>query len=176
MIGRRLWPVLALLVLATAAPALAGQQPPLPRPAPPGQIDPLPPGEVQRLFDAYFVVQAQSALQLDDAQFVQLLPRLQALQQTRRRSDQARHQLIAEMARMTAPGLTIDENALKEKLRALQELDGRAAAELRRAYDTIDQVLDVRRQARFRVFEQQIERRKFDLLLRARGAAAGRIR
>ena len=77
---------------------------------------------------------------------------------------------------MTAPGLTIDENALQEKLRALQELDGRAAAELRRAYDTIDQVLDVRRQARFRVFEQQIERRKFDLLLRARGAAAGRIR
>ena len=176
MVGPRLLCRLALLVLASAVPALAGQQPPLPRPALPGQIDPLPPGEVQRLFDAYFVVQAQTALQLDDAQFVQFLPRLQALQQTRRRSDQARHQLIAGMGRMTAPGLTIDENALKEKLRALQELDGRAAAELRRAYDTIDQVLDVRRQARFRVFEQQIERRKFDLLLRARGAAASRIR
>ena len=76
MVGPRLLCILALLVLASAVPALAGQQPPLPRPAPPGQIDPLPPGEVQRLFDAYFVVQAQTALQLDDAQFVQFLPRL----------------------------------------------------------------------------------------------------
>ena len=33
---------------------------------------------------------------------------------------------------------------------------------------------DVRRQARFRVFELQMERRKLDLLLRARAADAGR--
>jgi len=59
-------------------------------------------------------------------------------------------------------------------LRALRELDDRAALELRRAADGVDEVLDIRQQARFRMFEEQIERRKLDLLLRARQRAAGR--
>jgi hypothetical protein len=75
---------------------------------------------------------------------------------------------------MIAPGQTIDEVPLKEKLRALQELDLRSAAELRRAYDSLDQILDARQQARFRVFEQNMERRKFELMLRARRDAAAR--
>jgi hypothetical protein len=130
--------------------------------------------ELQRLFDAYQMMQAQEALQLDDAQFGQFLPKLKALQDTRRRNEQARHQLVMEMARLTAPAGTTDEAVLKEKLRALQELEGRAAAELRNAYDTVDLQLDVRRQARFRVFEQNMERRKFQLMLRARRSEAGR--
>lgn len=131
--------------------------------------------ELQRLFDAYLVLQAQAALQLDDVQFGQFLPRLKALQETRRRNEQARHQLVAELARLTAPTASTDEAAVKERLHALQELDGRAAAELRRAYDTLDQQLDVRRQARFRVFEQNMERRKFQLMLRARRTEAARL-
>ena len=65
---------------------------------------------------------------------------------------------------------------MRDRLRALQELEGRSAADLRRAYDTIDQQLDVRRQARFRVFEQNMERRKLQLMLRARRGAPGRAR
>jgi hypothetical protein len=76
---------------------------------------------------------------------------------------------------MTASAGGSDETLIKEKLRALQELESRAAAELRRAYDTLDQQLDVRRQARFRVFEQNMERRKFQLMLRARRSEAGRL-
>ena len=131
--------------------------------------------ELQRLFDAYQMMQAQEALQLDDAQFGQFLPKLKALQDTRRRNEQARHQLVMELARLTAPAGTTDEAVLKEKLKALQELEGRAAAELRNAYDTVDLQLDVRRQARFRVFEQNMERRKFQLMLRARRSEAGRL-
>jgi hypothetical protein len=141
------------------------------------QADRLEIAELQRLFDAYSVLQAQEALQLDDAQFGQFLPKLKALQDTRRRNDVARSQLVAELGRMTAPGTAaFDEAAVKERMRALQELEARAAAELRRAYDTIDQQLDVRRQARFRVFEQNMERRKLQLMLRARrgsGAQGG---
>jgi hypothetical protein len=141
------------------------------------QADRLEIAELQRLFDAYSALQAQEALQLDDAQFGQFLPKLKALQDTRRRNDVARSQLVAELGRMTAPGTAVfDEAAVKERMRALQELDARAAAELRRAYDTIDQQLDVRRQARFRVFEQNMERRKLQLMLRARrgsGAQGG---
>jgi len=131
--------------------------------------------ELQRLFDAYLIVQAQDALQLDDVQFGQFLPKLKALQDTRRRNELARHQLVTELAKLTAPAGTTDEATLKEKLRALQELEGRAAAEMRRAYDTVDQQLDVRRQARFRVFEQNMERRKFQLMLRVRRSEAGRL-
>jgi hypothetical protein len=39
---------------------------------------------------------------------------------------------------------------------------------MRKAYNGIDEVLDVRQQARFRVFEDQIERRKIELMMRAR--------
>ena len=50
----------------------------------------------------------------------------------------------------------------------LQEIESRTAAELRKAYTDLDEVLDVRQQARFRVFEEQVERRKIELLMRAR--------
>ena len=39
---------------------------------------------------------------------------------------------------------------------------------MRKAYNALDEVLDIRQQARFRVFEEQIERRKIELLMRAR--------
>jgi len=130
--------------------------------------------ELQRLFDAYFLLQAQDALKLDDAKFGEFLPRLKVLQDTRRRHDQEHRQAVGELAKLTAPGTVMDESQVREKLRALQELQSRAAAELRKAYDGVDQVLDVRQQARFRVFEQNMERRKLELMLRARrGEAPG---
>ena len=140
------------------------------------QADRLEIAELQRLFDAYTVMQTQEALQLDDAQFGQFLPKLKALQETRRRNEQARVRLVGELGRLTAPSVAFDEIAVRERLRALQELESRSAAELRRAYDTIDAQLDVRRQARFRVFEQNMERRKLQLMLRARRGAPGEPR
>ena len=183
----------AIAMLALLAPAASAAQDPQTAPAGAGararaesrqgqargsqQADRLEIAELQRLFDAYTVLQAQEALQLDDAQFGLFLPKLKALQDTRRRNDVARSQLVAELGRMTAPGTAgFDEAAVKERMRALQELEARSAAELRRAYDTVDQQLDVRRQARFRVFEQNMERRKLQLMLRARrgtGAQGG---
>ena len=184
---------IGFLAAACAMPAAAwaAQDPP---PPPPGgarvrpdtraaqgraaqQAERLEIAELQRLFDAYTVMEAQDALQLDDEQFGRFLPKLKALQETRRRNEQARNQLMAELGRMTAPAAgTVDEAAVRERLRALQELEGRSAAELRSAYDTIDQQLDLRRQARFRVFEQNMERRKLQLMLRARRGAAGQVR
>ena len=52
----------------------------------------------------------------------------------------------------------------------------RAADELRKAYDALDEVLEPVQQARFRLFEQQVERRQIELLMKARERAgeAGR--
>ncbi len=64
-----------------------------------------------------------------------------------------------------------DEAAIRAQLTALREHDERAALELRQAYDALDEVLDTRQQARFRMFEEQIEQRKLELLVRARERA-----
>ena len=136
----------------------------------------LSPGEVVAMLDAYAVVQAQDALQLNDTQYGPFVGRLKKLQETRRRNQQARNQMIQELRRLAGPQATapFDEAAIRERLKALRELDDRSALELRRTYDALDEVLDVGQQARFRIFEEQIERRKLDLLMRARQGAAGR--
>ena len=58
--------------------------------------------------------------------------------------------------------------------RAVVDLDARAVADVRKAHDALDQVLDVRQQARFRVFEENMERRKLELVARARQANRAR--
>lgn len=163
-----------IVVMAAGAATAQTQWPSLRGVRPAGRGDQSGPAEVQRLFDAYSVIRAQEALSLDDDQFTQFLPKLRALQLTRRSHEQAHNQLVAELARLTGPNAQFDEAQVREKLKALQDLGGRAAAELRTAYDAIDQVLDVKRQARFRVFELQMERRKLELMLQARRADAAR--
>lgn len=127
------------------------------------------PAEIQKLFDAYLVMEAQQALELTDDQYAPFLTRLRGLQETRRRNQQERFRLMGELQRLSARRLKVVEDAaLKERLAALQELEARTAAELRRAYTSVDEVLDLRQQARFRIFEEQIELRKLALLMRAR--------
>lgn len=136
----------------------------------PGLGGDMSPAEIQRLFDAYLIMQAQQALELTDQQYPQFLAKLKTLQDTRRRTQQERLQLMNQLQRLSSPRVNppADEGALKERLSALQELESRSAAEMRKAYNDLDQVLTVRQQARFRVFEEQIERRKIELLMRAR--------
>ena len=127
------------------------------------------PGEIQKLFDAYLVMEAQQALNLTEQQYPPFLTRLRGLQETRRRNQQERGRLMGELLRLSNPRLkVIDEPAVKERLAALHELETRTAGEMRKAYTSIDEVLDVTQQARFRLFEEQIERRKIELLMRAR--------
>ena len=138
----------------------------------------LSPGEVVGMLDAYAVVQAQDALQLGDEQYGQFVARLKKLQETRRRSQQVRNQIVQDLRQIAGPQAAppVDESAVRERLKALRDHDDRAATEMRRAYDALDEVLDVRQQARFRMFEEQIERRKLDLLMRARQGAARKSR
>ena len=53
-------------------------------------------------------------------------------------------------------------------MKALRDQDAKDAAEIQKAYASIDEVLDVRQQARFRLFEDNMEGKKLDLLMRAR--------
>ena len=97
------------------------------------------------------------------------------VERLRRRVEQletveARNKLLQDLRQLAGVQTTppYDEPAIRERLKSLREHDDRSAAELKRACDALDEVLDVPQQARFRIFEETIERRKLDLLMRAR--------
>jgi len=139
--------------------------------------DALGPGQVLNMLDAWALVQAQDTLQLGDDQYPQFVARLKRLQQTRRKNLQSRLAILQDLRRLSsAPGDQADENALRERLKALNDHDDAAAIDMRKAYEQLDQVLSPKQQARFRLFEEVLERRKIDLLKRAQQGAGARGR
>jgi Spy/CpxP family protein refolding chaperone len=127
------------------------------------------PAEIQRMFDAYALMQAQDQLKITDEQFTQFLTRYKALQDVRRRTLQERARVVMEMRRLLNQPQP-DETQIRDRLKTLQEVDARGVADEKKAYEGIDQVLDIRQQAKFRVFEEVMERRKLELVARARQA------
>src|SRR5205814_9811484 len=59
------------------------------------------PAEIQRLFDAYVVMQAQQELQLSDDQFPRFLTRVKTLQDVRRRGQGQRGRILQELRRLS---------------------------------------------------------------------------
>jgi hypothetical protein len=114
-------------------------------------------------------MQAQEQLNIADDQFSAFLTRFKALQDARRRNLQERARVLMEMRRILNQAQP-DEQMLRERLKILHEINARGADDEKKAYDAIDQVLDLRQQARFRVFEEVMERRKLELVSRARQA------
>jgi Spy/CpxP family protein refolding chaperone len=125
------------------------------------------PGEVQRMFDSYALMQAQDQLKISDEQFPQFLSRFKALQDARRRALQDHARIVQELRQFVLQPQP-DEAQLKDRIKALADADARGAADVQKASDAVDQVLDVRQQAKFRVFEEAMERRKLELVTRAR--------
>ena len=163
--------MLAAAVLSWAigtAPALEAQG--RRAPAAPGGADAvISPAEIQRMLDGYMLIQAQEVLQLSDEQFTRFLSRVRAWQETRRRSQAERQRILQELRRMTAGRAgPVDESVIKDRLRALDDLETRAAGEIQQQRGGIDQVLNTVQQARFRIFEETMEQRKIELLMRAR--------
>ena len=121
------------------------------------------------MFDAYALMQAQEQLKIGDEQFSRFLTRFKALQDVRRKGLQEHAELVNEMRRLLNAG-SPTKRCSQERLKALQDLDAATADDVQKAYDAIDQVLNVSQQAKFRVFEEHMERRKLDLVTRARQA------
>ena len=162
---------LGLALLTASAASAQGRLPR--RNGPLAQGDGVSPGEIQKLFDAYVVMQAQQELQLSDEQYPKFLARVKALQAARQKGLAERGRLLPDLRRR-APAPALDERAARDQLKALADIDARLVTEVRDVMAGIDEVLDVRQRIRFRVFEEQMERRKFDLLMRARQANRAR--
>ena len=152
---------MAIIAVAALSTPLAARQPQ--RGEPNAATDAITPAEIQRMFDAYALMQAQDQLKINDEQYPQFLTRFKALQDVRReRQERTRSDSgAAQAAERCAAG---DESQMKERLKALDDLDARTATDVRKAHDAVDQVLDLRQQAKFRVFEENMERRKLELV------------
>jgi hypothetical protein len=124
------------------------------------------------LFERYVRRQARVALQLTPAEMRALEPRLQQLQVTRRRLQRERQRYLNQLAQVTRAAAPTDPDVVRERLEAFEAFRGRADEELRIAREAVDEVLTVEQRARFRVFEQRMERQKLDLIARARREAA----
>ena len=153
---------MAIAIVVVLAPGVARAQPPaIPDPT-------INPAELQRLFDSWALLQGQEFLKIPDEQFGKFLPRFKALQDTRRQAQQQRLRVLNMLRRSVNDGE--GDEAIKAALKQLQDIDERGAADARRAQDAVDAVLDVKQQAKFRIFEEQMERRKLELVTRARQA------
>ena len=127
------------------------------------------PAEIQRMFDAYALMQAQEQLKIGEDQFNQFLTRFKNLQDVRRKGMQERARLVVNLRRLLNQGQP-DDAQLRDRLKELDDVEARVTADTKKAYEAIDQVLNVSQQARFRVFEENMERRKQELVNRARQA------
>jgi hypothetical protein len=170
---RRLFFAVFLLTVAASAAAGQRQQPP-PGAAPPAvqagaDAQPISAGQVQRWFEAFTVLQAQEALKLSEEQYGPFVTRLKVLQETRRRHQQGRTRILADLRRLTRPESGAGEDAgIADRLKALRDEEDRAAADIRKAYEGVDETLDTHQRARFRLFEERMEQQKLELLMRAR--------
>jgi hypothetical protein len=171
--------LIAAAVWLTAAPPIAAQAPDAPPTPLPGQRrgaepDGLTVPELERYFDSYEIFEAQRALQLDDQQFLVVGQRLQQIQRVRRRHQNQRRMLLAELREAINSGLIDrDEAAVAARLTRLNDLGISQAQELRRAHQALDAILTVRQRVQFRLFQERFERRKLELLAAARRGRGG---
>ena len=77
---------------------------------------------------------------------------------------------LAQLSRADSP----DEEALRAGLKALDEEIERGRADAAQAQEGVDEVLTLAQRARFRALEDQLERRRWELMSRARQQARPR--
>jgi hypothetical protein len=123
--------------------------------------------QVEEYFDQVMLHQARANLSLSEDQFLRFGAGLRRLQTVRRQLQRRRIAIVRELNALVNR-TPLDEGAVAAKLKEIDDLSTRAIEETRAAYDAIDRVLDLRQRARFRVFEEMMERRKLDLVARAR--------
>jgi Spy/CpxP family protein refolding chaperone len=127
--------------------------------------------QVEEYFDQVMLHQARTNLALTDDQFLRFGAGLRRLQTARRQQQRQRVAMMREL-NMLVNATPFDEAAATSKLKELDDFSARSTDEIRSAYDAIDRSLTLRQRARFRIFEEMMERRKLDLVSRARQQAS----
>ena len=142
------------LALTCARPAPAQEA------GPPLQPERLTPVEVVRLFDAYAVVRAQDALDLDTSQYGAFVARYRVLLEARRRHQEARQRLLGELARQARPQRRApDEAAIRAKSAEVAAVQADAAVLRARVHQEVLSLLTAEQQAKVKELRAQAETR-----------------
>ena len=128
--------------------------------------------QLQSWIDTFAVVQAERDLQLTGDQYATFIVRLRKLQDVRRRHQMEKGRLMRELNQLLNGSDGRDE-AILAHVKSLDDLSQRSAGELKQAYSELDSGLTPWQRGRYRMFEEQLERRKLDLLSKINTAPAG---
>jgi hypothetical protein len=176
--GRRLIPMIVCLAVATVTVPARAQKPAASKTpaqgasAKPGP-QPVSMTEIRKAFDAYAVTQAQEQVKISKDQLPKFLAEYKELNDSRRMAAQEHNRLMLELRQHVAD-TKVSETQLKDRLKALRDVEERSHSDVRKAYDAIDKLLDVRQQVRFRVFEKDMDRRMAQVLARTRQATSAK--
>jgi hypothetical protein len=130
--------------------------------------------QVFRILDSFVMANAQRALQLNDSQWSAFFLRMQRLQDMQRLHRRQRQMVLNQLKMLIGPRAQqagMDDAAVAAKTKELDDLDMQIKVDEQKAVGEIDQVLQVQQRAHFRVFLDNMERQKLDLLMRARQGA-----
>lgn len=119
--------------------------------------------EAFRMIDAYFISNLQESLSLSDEQFARLLPLVKRLQDDRRALATRRTKALVELQRLLAGG-DATESRVGEMLREIKAVEAEEPDVLRRDREAIDALLAPLQQAKYRVFEAEVERKVRNLM------------
>jgi hypothetical protein len=122
---------------------------------------------VEDLLEGMEISNADKFLQVDNQHYGEFIQRLRNLQRMRRQHQNQRQRLVMELRRLTNQNNPPVEDALLEApTKRLDDFDKQAFQDMQNAYAQIDEVLNVRQRARFRLFEEMMEQRKLEILTR----------
>lgn len=122
--------------------------------------------ETFRLMDAYLISNLQESLGLTDEQFAKALPLVKKLQSDRRDFARRRMQALRQLRKTLLSG-TATESAVVDLLRDLKNASSEERAGTLRNLEVLDAVLTPLQQAKYRVFEAEVDLRLRHLLARS---------
>jgi len=120
------------------------------------------------MVDAYIVANIQESLGLTDDQYAKVVPLVTRLQKARRQYFEKRSEALRGLRRLLASGAAAEEE-VKEALEALKAVEAEGPVRAHEQMEALDRVLSPLQQAKYRVFEMDVERRMRYLMRRGRG-------
>lgn len=140
------------------------QEPPAGRRMPPGslRLD-----EVQQIVDGWEIATAEKMLELSDQQYVPFLQQLRRLQSGRRQQLMQRQRMLNMLRQTVNQQPALEDTTIDARVKQFDDQERRLQQEMQSLHAGIDAVLTPRQRARFRVLQEQMERRKLEVLSRA---------
>jgi len=123
--------------------------------------------EAFRMLDAYVVANLKESLGLSDERYVKAIPLVKELQAARRDYFVERGRSLRELRSLLRSG-TATKDAVLGALDAVKEIDASGPERIRTASAALDAIFSPMEQAKYRVFELEVEYRMRDLMGRVR--------